>query len=192
MKALFRILGGIAVVWIAFMLFCLTMMLTYPDIPGFFDYLKKSEFREISATVTAAKNSRDGDSLLLSLEQDAKLCGEFTLKNACYREAVNHGLPSNLQDSEITITYHPSFLGDGWVYPIAALTIDDQVYLSFDKGYPVVLVDQLAAAVYALLYIGSTVLLIVIGIRIIRGRPFRRKQRESHLLAKLKKAISIL
>lgn len=59
----------------------------------------------------------------------------FELTGANYREAVNNGLWQKLECGEqIEIVIPKLFYGNGYVYPVAAISIDGVEYLSFEEG----------------------------------------------------------
>ncbi len=176
MKRVVRILAGVLVAHIGFVVTAFFLMFTGPDIGGYFDYRQPDKFFVIQATVTSAVDS-DGDILLLLDDRtclgDTFFYDGFILRDKSRRIALKNGLPalSELEGVEITVMANSAYLGDGWRYPIAALSVDGVEYLSFTEGYPIVRRQALGACIWAVFLCGGSLAFFTWAtVRLIRGK----------------------
>ncbi len=179
MKRIGSILGGLAVLWIGFLIFCLALILTGPDISGLFDYLEKSAFLPVEATVSHVSEA-DGRVLFLPAE-DSHFFDDMILDGTNYQTAVENGLMPETDlpvGTVVTVVAHPAYLGDGWKYPVAALSVNGMSYLDFEDGYAALLASQVFSCLFAVLFIGLGVFIMVRGVLLIRGKSSQTKTKE--------------
>ncbi len=188
MKRISPILCGILLLHIGFFVFGVMLVLTAPDIGGYFDYRDREAFCTVEGTVRDAYESRDGDAYYLLIEtpeNEKSYYGDYVLRDRMWNIARENGLDAPPREGDtVSLTFHPAYLGDGWSYPIAALTVNGTTYLPFDEGYPAVLDDQRGAAGFSVLAIGLGVWIMIGAVAMIAvgARPNgRRSQPKKNL-----------
>ncbi len=101
-------------------------------------YNDKENFVTVSGVVTFINLTDDGLLYLgIDLEENHGFSdSSFKLNEANTDIVVKNGLLDSLTiGKRCTIISAPKYFGDGYVYPIVEIQIDDCVYLEFDQGY---------------------------------------------------------
>ncbi len=104
--------------------------------PKWIYYAIESNYIQVTGTVNFI-NSQGGSIYFGCYDLSPNLPDTcFKLTGANVREAVNNGLWQKLDHGvKVEIVIPKLYYGDGYVYPVAAIRIDGEEFLSFDVGF---------------------------------------------------------
>lgn len=95
------------------------------------------------------------DSVTFELDHSQKgFADEFTIEEKNFDLAVENGLLDILQkDAVFTITSANAYLGDGWAYPVVALTYEGKEIIPYEEGMQNTIEVRQEAETFATTYI---------------------------------------
>ena len=101
-------------------------------------YADESNYITAVGTVCHIKYTDDGEELYLGLSGLGSEFADvnFRIIGASLTAAQGRGIDGKLQiGDEVTFISAPSYFGDGYVVPIAALTVHGETLVEFDEGF---------------------------------------------------------
>ena len=107
----------------------------YANPPKWIYYAIEANYIQVTGTVNFI-NSQGGNIYFGCCDLSPNLSDTcFKLTGANAREAVNNGVWQKLNyGAKVEIVIPKLYYGDGYVYPVAAIQIDGEEFLSFDVG----------------------------------------------------------
>ena len=101
-------------------------------------YENRSNYVTVTGTVSHIAYDEEEAALYIGIEECPEGFSDTTFKLAGdgLTIARERGIDVLLKvGSEITFTAAPRYFGDGYVVPLAALSVEDQCLLDFEQGY---------------------------------------------------------
>lgn len=101
-------------------------------------YAEKTNYCEITGVVTQISYAESGDALYFSCEQLSMPLDDhaFKLVGGCFTSALENGAAEKLQvGQEVQFITAPRYFGDGYIYPVVGIRINEEELLSFEEGY---------------------------------------------------------
>ena len=101
-------------------------------------YAEKSNYISVTGTVSYISFTEDNKKLYVGFATLNPKCDDNTFKIVGQNLdiAMENGIETKLKvGDEITFITAPKYLGDGYVMPIVAISVHDELLLSFNEGY---------------------------------------------------------
>ena len=101
-------------------------------------YADESNYITAVGTVVHIQYTNDGEELYLGISGLGSEFADvnFRIIGASLTAAQGRGIDGKLQiGDEVTFISAPSYFGDGYVVPIAALTVHGETLVEFDEGF---------------------------------------------------------
>ena len=100
-------------------------------------YSDSSNYVTAAGKLTYIRNDAEHDAVYLAIEDLTPAFSDpnFKIQGENYRLACERGLMEALEIGQ-TVTFQaaPKYFGDGYVIPIAGITVDGSIYLDFEDG----------------------------------------------------------